>query len=455
MGKDSVRMGLKSASFYVLLAYGAGQFIRLGSNLILTRLLEPEYFGLMAFGFSILFVLTMLCDVGVYASIIRSKDGDTKEFRKTAFTIQASIGLLISLLVSTLAVGILLGQTLELFKIGTVFNHKDTGYIILLLAIQPFITGLKSTKLAIAQKQLNLKPVALIELGTQIVGTVVTIYVAYLYPSIWVLVFGSLLATFLLTLATHVFLSGGRDRFGWDKESSKSILSFGKWILLSSLITAIVTQIDKFVFAALISPQMMGVFSIALLLHLAVYQALSMLNSKVFFPKFSAEYNKNGNLKHSYYSIRKYSDLISYFAFSLIYFCGELAVRILFTKEYHTAGSILSVLAFQFLFNQVLLSNSMYMAIGKPKLSTLITAIEAVSKTFLVIILYQYGGFFLAIYGCSIYAFISLIMTIYLNRRLSILCVKTEFKLITYLPIAIGTGKLLSMILQSFLVFNG
>jgi hypothetical protein len=61
-------------------------------NLILTRLLFPEAFGLMALVQVFLSGLQMFSDIGIQTSVIRSKRGEDPAFLDTAWTVQVLRG---------------------------------------------------------------------------------------------------------------------------------------------------------------------------------------------------------------------------------------------------------------------------------------------------------------------------------------------------------------------------
>ena len=73
-------------------AFGLSKIMQLGSNLVLTRLLFPEAFGMMALVFVFIGALNLMSDVGLLPSIIRSERGDTPEFLQTAWTIKVVRG---------------------------------------------------------------------------------------------------------------------------------------------------------------------------------------------------------------------------------------------------------------------------------------------------------------------------------------------------------------------------
>src|SRR6056297_894581 len=83
--------------------FGGANFLRLGSNLILTRILFPEAFGLMALVAVFLTGLKMFSDFGLNASIIRSARGDDPIFLQTAWTVQILRGIMLWLISVMLA----------------------------------------------------------------------------------------------------------------------------------------------------------------------------------------------------------------------------------------------------------------------------------------------------------------------------------------------------------------
>ena len=88
-----------SSGIWVSAGYGLQQVLRFGSNLVLTRLLFPEAFGLMAIIQTVMIGLTMMSDIGIQPSIVQNKRGNEPIFLNTAWTIQVIQGLLIFLVV--------------------------------------------------------------------------------------------------------------------------------------------------------------------------------------------------------------------------------------------------------------------------------------------------------------------------------------------------------------------
>ena len=83
-----LRARVLRAGAWTLGSYAAGQFIRLGSNLIMTRLLMPEMFGLMALAHVLIAGLHMFSDLGLHHSVVQHQRGDDPVFLDTVWTVQ-------------------------------------------------------------------------------------------------------------------------------------------------------------------------------------------------------------------------------------------------------------------------------------------------------------------------------------------------------------------------------
>ncbi len=89
---DSVTGKVFRALIWSLLGFGTFQVLRFGFNLVLTRLLLPEVFGLMALVDLFIIGLHMFSDVGLGLSIVRSQRGDDPHYLNGAWSLQVVRG---------------------------------------------------------------------------------------------------------------------------------------------------------------------------------------------------------------------------------------------------------------------------------------------------------------------------------------------------------------------------
>ena len=97
------------------------QVLRFGTNLLMTRLLAPDAFGVMAIAYVIMGGLAMFSDFGVKPIIIRSERGSDPAFLNTAWTIRNFQGVLLWLLTVGFALLIALANHLDMISKHSVY----------------------------------------------------------------------------------------------------------------------------------------------------------------------------------------------------------------------------------------------------------------------------------------------------------------------------------------------
>ena len=95
------RLGMQAA--WVVAPMGVGVALRLGTNIVLARLLAPEIFGLMLVVNMLRTGTELLSDIGIGQSVVRSKREPDHAFLDTAFTIQLLRGAVLTLVMVALA----------------------------------------------------------------------------------------------------------------------------------------------------------------------------------------------------------------------------------------------------------------------------------------------------------------------------------------------------------------
>src|SRR5581483_9669453 len=86
--RTSLKQRVLNAGIWSFAAFAVSQVIRLGSSLLLTRLLVPEMFGVMAIAQMVMVGLQLFSDVGLKQTIIQSGRGSDPAFLNTAWVVQ-------------------------------------------------------------------------------------------------------------------------------------------------------------------------------------------------------------------------------------------------------------------------------------------------------------------------------------------------------------------------------
>ncbi|MEM1409657.1 MAG: oligosaccharide flippase family protein, partial [Pseudomonadota bacterium] len=206
---------------------------RLISNLILVRLLAPEAFGLFGIALTINQLTVMFTDIGIGKAVIRHQRGEEPVFCNTAFVTRFGLHTLLYLFVLLVAAALMTFP--EAFPENSVLRHPDTPALVAITGLQLILSGLQSSNLWMAQRQLLLGRLTILSIVGSLVSIVVTILSASLGLGVWSFVLGLLTSQVFNTVGTHVFLPGIRNSWQWDRTVFREIFGFGKWLVPASM----------------------------------------------------------------------------------------------------------------------------------------------------------------------------------------------------------------------------
>ena len=145
MKNESLKKKAYFGAAWTVFGYGLSQSLRLGSNIILTRLLVPEVFGLMTLSYVFITGLNLFSDIGIAPSIIRHEKGEDSEFLDTAWTIQIVRGCCL-----------FIGCLFIAWPASKMYNEPLLLTIIPLLGVCVLIKGFQSTSLATLKRHMKI-----------------------------------------------------------------------------------------------------------------------------------------------------------------------------------------------------------------------------------------------------------------------------------------------------------
>lgn len=354
------------------ISFGGAQFLRFASNLILTRLLFPEVFGLMALVQVFITGLQMFSDTGIRQSIIQSKRGDDPAFLDTAWTIQILRGVLLWLMASALA-----GPAAALYQQDMLVQ------LLPVVGLNALIMGFVSTRMATVNRHLMLGRLTVLELGAQVLGILVMIALAYWWRSVWAIVVGGLVSSVCKVVLSHVFLPGHRNRFFWEKSAFRELFTFGKYIFVSSIAGFLINSGDRAILGKFVTLSELAVYNIGFFLATVPVMLNRQFGTKIMLPLYSALPPADSARNRSRISKARFMLTGSLFALSLgLGLTGDWLVQILYLPSYHLAGPILVLLSISAL--PLILTgsyNSLLLANGNSQAFTLLLIITATVQT--------------------------------------------------------------------------
>ncbi|MEG4216146.1 oligosaccharide flippase family protein [Microcoleus sp. Pol14C6] len=328
------KLAIKGA-VWTIASYGSSQIIRFGSNLILTRLLLPELFGLMGLAYVFIVGINLFTDIGLGPSIIQNKRGDEPQFLNTAWTMQVIRSLFVWLCL-----------ILVTWPVTQFYEEPRLMWLIPALSINTIIGGFKSTSVSTLERKMSVKEVVLFELGTQIISTTVMIVWAFFDRSIWAIVVGGWTGAVVELVWSHFLIPGKSNRFAWDKEAVKEIFSYGKWIFLSTILFFLCSQADRLILGKIFTLTLLGIYGIAFTLGDMPRQVIIAISGRVIFPSISMLATlPREELRAKILNNRKLILIPLAVGLAIFVSFGDQLILILYRKEYAAASWMMPILA--------------------------------------------------------------------------------------------------------------
>ncbi len=448
---SSLRQTIIHAGMWILSGHFASQVIRLGGNLIMTRILVPEMFGVMAVANILIMGLQLCSYFGVQHNIIQSHRGDDPLFLNTAWTFQILRGGIIFLLAISLAAGLAIANSFGLVGASSAYHDPVLPSVLAALSFTALISGFESTNLASAHRVMRQGRITILELISQVAGLAVMIVWALVDKSIWALVGGTILSSCIKTILSHWYIEGQTNRLMWNRDIFLELFAFGKWILLTTILGYFVSNGDRLVLAGLVKADVLGVYTIALFMISALQEVLSKLATNAALPALSKVVReRREDLSAVYYKIRFPIDLAILFICGLLFYAGHLITDVLYDNRYANAGHMLEILAISLFGIRYVLSENVFIALGKPRL--LIPAqIFQLLITFSVIApIYNAYGLDGAIWIIALTPLLALPIRVYFMAKYGFLNLKRELYVLPALPAGLAIGALVNMLAQHF-----
>ena len=317
-------------------SYVITQGLRLASNLVLTRLLFPEAFGLMALVSVVLVGLQMFSDTGVGPAISRSPHGDEPGFLDTAWSINVIRGGLLWLLTCALA-----------WPLAALWEAPDLTRLLPVAGVTLLISSFNPTRIDTANRHLMLGRLTVLDLAAQVTGIAAMVVLAFAMQSVWALVIGAIIGSFAKLALTWAGLPGPANRFRWEGAAATELVHFGKWIFLSTVCGFLLSQGDKAILGSYLTLEDLGIYNIGF--FLAAFPALlaSAVVGRVMIPLYRARAEQSGGARDAARLGRMRWGLTAgiLLALAVLALVGGPLVRLLYDDRYLAAGAIVTAVA--------------------------------------------------------------------------------------------------------------
>jgi O-antigen/teichoic acid export membrane protein len=228
-------------------ALAASFLLRVGSLMVLARLLQPKDFGLLGMVTAFTGVLSLFRDFGLSSAAIQRVDV-TEEQTSTLFWINTLVGAMLAVIAAGLAP-----------FVTTLYHQPRLFWVTVVVASGFLLNGAGVQHSALLQRQMRFTALAAIDVVALIVSSAIAIVAAKFGYGLWALV----AMTVTLPLATTVGLwieAGwfpGKPRRG---VGIRSMMRFGGTLTLNGLVMYIASNCEKVLLGRVWGAEALGIY---------------------------------------------------------------------------------------------------------------------------------------------------------------------------------------------------
>lgn len=414
---DTLRQRATLASMWAVAGFGMQRVMQLASNLVLTRLLFPEAFGLMTLANVILIGLQMFSDIGIKPAIVQSEHGAKETYLNTAWTLQVIRGFVLWGVCCLIA-----------WPASLVYGQPMLFGLMCVLGGTAAINGFASTTLALKEKRLHLGVLVTVQVAGQFMALTITALFAWWLGSVWALAYGGVAGALVSTCLGFIALPGHRHRFHVDPAAARGLLSFGRWIFVSTMVTYLGGQGIRAIQGGLISIETLGILGIAQTFATMPAELAAQVQNLVGFPALSeARVHGQERFLGTFAKIRMRILISALPMFFVLGLASGPIIWALYDVRYHAAAGYMALLCVTGPISIVSAGyQSAFMALGKVRLHANLMAVFMVTRILGTVIGFYLGGTIGMLIGGGVATFVGYVYVAYMAAKDGLFSIKVD-----------------------------
>jgi O-antigen/teichoic acid export membrane protein len=350
--------------------------------MILARLLAPDEFGLMAIIMFVTMAFEAFTEVGVKQSIIQNKRGADPEYLNVAWWMKVIRGFGLFLIAIVIA--------------PWISSFYDKPQLLGLLRVSLFsilFRGLVSPRAHVLEKEYKFNRAVILVQGSSILGTAVTIILAFVLRNVWALVIAFVVESAILCLLSYILVPIV-PRFRIDRESLRELMRFARGIFGLPVLTFAVdlAYLPMDLFARIIHP--------------------------ILLPTFSQKQNDRNSLCRAALQITRGTAIFGVPLVGFIISCAGGILLLAYGQKYVAVAIPFSILCLGIIARtEASIMGSIYFAVGQPHLHRRFVTMRAVITVGLIYPAAVYFGLWGAACVVVLANFSALLMQVFWCRR--------------------------------------
>ncbi|MDM1527399.1 MOP flippase family protein [Myroides odoratimimus] len=310
--------------------------------IILTKLLKPSDFGLMAIVVFILNFSQIFIDLGV-SNVIIYKNDITKKQLSTLYWLNILIGIFLFFVIFFSSNGF-----------GYFYNDIRLVPLVKIIALIFLIIPFGQQFQVLLKKELNFKSLAIRDIISRISSFFVVVALAYFGFGVYALVYGSVFYSFLNTILVLIIgFKIHRPTFYFKLSIVLEFFNFGLFQMGEKIVNYFNKEVDTLIIGRLLGMEALGVYNLAKDFISKPYLLINPIITKVSFPVMSKLNGDVIKIKGVYLKTLRLLTLLNAIIFSFCFFFSKEVILLFFGSQWLEASVPLSILSIYMLIRSV------------------------------------------------------------------------------------------------------
>lgn len=349
-------------------------------SVVLARLLTPHMFGIMGIALIVVRAIETFTRPGIAQALI-ARQGDFDKASGTAFTLLVVRGVVLALMLAIAAPWV-----------AKFYEAPELELMLQVLSLVFVIGGLNNVNTVAKQRELEFRKLTYLAQVTGLLGTMITIALAYVLRSVWALVLAQVVTATLTTVLSYYFV-GGRVRFAYDAAVARDLFAYGKFITGSAAVTYIAVELDSAVIGKVLGTEQLGFYTLAMTISSLATLNLSKMASSIMMPAYSKLQSDIPALRNAYLRVLTLLMYVVTPATAGMIVLADLLIYVVYGEKWLGAALPLQILAVFGLIRALFsFSGYLFEGMGKPKIAFYVGALRlAVIAPLIVPMVKSYG----------------------------------------------------------------
>lgn len=321
---SSFRKDFLSGTFYIGIAKYAGILCQLIITAILSRLLTPDDYGVIAIAMVFIALFNTLSDIGIGVAVIQRKDFTDLDLDHL-YSLNIYIGIVLSLILF-----------LSSGFISSFYNNAQLLYVCELLSILVLFTCARTVPMNLLYREKKFKYIAFTNLIVHVLCGFAAILAALSGWGVYSLVLSQVLSAILLFFI-YSFKYRRHFFFRVDVSPLRRVFSYSAYNFAGTIFIYLTQNIDKLLVGKFIGTKPLGYYEKSYNLVFMPISNITFIITPVLHPLFSEFQNDLKELERKFLRIIEYLSYISFPLAIIFFYTSKELILIFYGDQWYPA----------------------------------------------------------------------------------------------------------------------